>query len=261
MSSAAELTAVMGDQSRLVTIIGRGHSGTRAISHTLSRSGVYMGIPQNPAGDLLPPEDMYEACRVIARYVDYVGDMRWDFSRLRTMPIDPAFTRLLRSFLDSVIDSPGGRDAWRGWKIPETTLCYPWIVRLFPDARYIHWVRDPRDCIGGKHVTDDMARFGVPVPEARDEMERRAISYLYQAQIMRDTPAPAHVVKVRFEDFVLDQQATVRRIGAFLGLDLRLVPVKPEAVGRWKRRDDHREMDILQPELARLGYLEAAENA
>ena len=27
----------------LITIIGRGHSGTRAISHTLYASGVYMG--------------------------------------------------------------------------------------------------------------------------------------------------------------------------------------------------------------------------
>ena len=36
-----------------ITIIGRGHSGTRAISHTLTASGVFMGAPQNDAGDLL----------------------------------------------------------------------------------------------------------------------------------------------------------------------------------------------------------------
>ncbi|MEX0884798.1 MAG: sulfotransferase [Phycisphaeraceae bacterium] len=262
MSSAipSDLADALGDPMRLVTIIGRGHSGTRAISHTLSRSGVYMGIPQNSAGDLLPPDDIYEACRVIAKHVEYVGELRWDFSKLHTMVIDPAFTRLITSYLASVIDSPGGRDGWRGWKIPETTLCYPWIVRLLPDARYIHWVRDPRDCILGQHLTDDMTRFGVPVPEAGDESERRAISYLYQAQIMRDTPAPANVVKVRFEDFVLDHPRTLARVGAMLGIELRAVPVRPEAVGRWRTNPEHRELDILQPELERLGYLEAAEN-
>ena len=53
----------------LVTVIGRGHSGTRAMSHTLSASGVYMGDQLNGSGDLLPPEAMYAACRIIARHV------------------------------------------------------------------------------------------------------------------------------------------------------------------------------------------------
>src|SRR5512146_2971188 len=110
----------------LVTVIGRGHSGTRAMSQTLSESGVYMGEPLNDSWDLIPPEDMYEACRVLARYVTYKGGLEWDFSRLHTEPIDPAFKRLLASYLSSVLFSPAPR---KGWKIPETTLCYPWIVR------------------------------------------------------------------------------------------------------------------------------------
>jgi len=69
----------------MVTIIGRGHSGTRAISHTLSQSGVFMGEPLNQSGDLLPPEDMYDACRVLARYVRWQGGLEWDWSALSTM--------------------------------------------------------------------------------------------------------------------------------------------------------------------------------
>src|SRR5512145_474234 len=108
----------------MITVIGRGHSGTRAMSHTLSASGVYMGAQLNASGDLIPPEDMYEACRVMARHVVYLGHQRWDFSKLHTMPIDPAFTRLIESFLASVLHSDAPR---KGWKIPETTLVYPWI--------------------------------------------------------------------------------------------------------------------------------------
>ena len=39
----------------LITIIGRGHSGTRAMSHTLYASGVYMGRTLNRVGDKVPP--------------------------------------------------------------------------------------------------------------------------------------------------------------------------------------------------------------
>ena len=71
----------------LVTVIGRGHSGTRAISHTLSASGVFMGEELNISGDLLPPEAMYAACRILARNVTWRGGLDWDFSRLHSMPI------------------------------------------------------------------------------------------------------------------------------------------------------------------------------
>ena len=54
---------------QLIIVIGRGHSGTRAISHTLTASGVYMGAKLNISGDLIPPHDMYDACRVMARQI------------------------------------------------------------------------------------------------------------------------------------------------------------------------------------------------
>ena len=52
---------------KMVTVIGRGHSGTRAISNTLSESGFYMGEPLNGSWDLVPPEKMYEAAREIGK--------------------------------------------------------------------------------------------------------------------------------------------------------------------------------------------------
>ncbi|MCX7934877.1 MAG: hypothetical protein N3A66_06420, partial [Planctomycetota bacterium] len=113
----------------MVTVIGRGHSGTRAISHTLSASGVFMGAPLNVSGDLLPPEAMYEACRVFARYVVWKGGLEWDFSRVFTSEIPEEFRSLIERYLTSVRESKADH---KGWKIPETTLVYPWILRLFP---------------------------------------------------------------------------------------------------------------------------------
>ena len=98
----------------MVTVIGRGHSGTRAISHTLTASGVFMGDTANASGDLVPPGEMYDACRVMARYVKHLGGLAWDFSELHTMEIPDEFVRLIESYLSSVREN---RSPNTGWKI------------------------------------------------------------------------------------------------------------------------------------------------
>jgi hypothetical protein len=117
-----------------------------------------MGEPINRSGDLVPPHAMYEACRVLARYVEWQGELNWDFSKLHTMDIPTEFMDLLTMYLHSVFDVDKEH---RGWKIPETTLILPWIVRLYPDMKYIYWIRNPRDCILGRHITDDLMTFGI----------------------------------------------------------------------------------------------------
>jgi hypothetical protein len=236
----------------LITIIGRGHSGTRAMSHTLARSGVYMGAIQNVSGDMLPPGDLYEACRVFARYVTHLGGLRWDFSRVMGMPIDPAFTRLVESYLAPVLSNE--RFERKGWKLPETTLIYPWILRMFPDAYYIHWVRDPRDSIIGAHLTDDLADFGVPYERSDDVRLRRAISWKYQRELVKATPPAARMIQVRFEDFVLRQDETVQRLEAFLGFPLVRIPVKRDPIGRWKTDTGRHDFDFFVEDIAELEY-------
>ena len=214
-----------------VTIIGRGHSGTRAISHTLSASGVFMGEPLNDSGDLLPPEDMYEACRLLARHVQWQGGLKWDWSALHSMPIPEEFTHLIDRYLVSVRASTA---EFKGWKIPETTLVYPWIARMFPEMRYIFWIRNPRDCILGAHLTDDLNDFSISYPNTDDLRLRRAISWKYQQDLVKATSRPKHWMEVRFEDFVLQQDETLARLEDFLGLKLVKIPVHPETIGRWK---------------------------
>lgn len=229
----------------IVTIIGRGHSGTRAISHTLSESGVYMGAELNGSGDLIPAEDLYEACRVFGRHVGHHGGLNWDFSETHTMPIDPAFTRLVESYLGSVL---GSDEPVRGWKLPETTLVLPWIVRLFPEARYIYWMRDPRDCVLGEHLTDDLARFGVPCDPIDDVTSRRVVSWMYQYKIMKETPPPVNKLDLRFEEFVLNQGSALRNLEEFLGIPLAAIAVRPEAIGRWRSHDGNAFFDLFPDE-------------
>lgn len=235
----------------LITVIGRGHSGTRSMSHTLSASGVYMGEPLNKSGDLLPPDKMYEACRVFAPYVKYLGGNRWDFSATHTCPIPQTFKTLIEEYLHTVLTSDAPN---KGWKIPETTLVYPWIVRLFPDICYIHWVRDPRDCILGSHLTDDLNDFGIRYEKTDDVRTNRAISWLYQREIMHDTPAPAHVLAVRFEDMVFHQDETLARLEKFLGIPMAKIEMRTDSVGRYKTDDGVHMFPFFQTEMDELGY-------
>ena len=235
----------------LITVIGRGHSGTRVMSHTLSESGVYMGEPLNQSGDLLPPEDMYDACRVLARYVRWQGDLEWDWSQLLEMDIPTEFTDLIHSYLKTVIESPAEH---KGWKIPETTLCFPWIVHMFPEAKYIFWIRDPRDGIIRKHRTDDMREFGIQYPDTDDERLRRAISWKYQYDYVRAMPKPKHWIEVRFEDFVLKQDETLARLEDFLGLKLAKIPVQTEPIGRWKTDEGVHTFSFFAPAMREYGY-------
>jgi len=238
-------------QKPAITIIGRGHSGTRAIAHTLSASGVFMGAPLNVMGDLLPPEDMYTACCVLAGYVRWLGGLEWDWSALPAIEIPSEFIRLINHYLVSVLESPA---LHTGWKIPETTLVYPWIVRMFPDMHYIYWIRDPRDCILGAHLTDDLNDFGITYPPTEDQRLRRAISWKYQQDLVKATPRPQHWLEVRFEDFILKQDETLARLEDFLQIKLAKIPVNPDAVGRWKQDDQVNYFDFFAPMMAQYHY-------
>ena len=235
----------------LITIIGRGHSGTRAISHTLYASGVYMGSSMNPSGDKIPPQKMYDACRVLAQYVDWEGGLSWNFSRLFSEEIPNEFTDLISDYLQDVLNN---KSEHKGWKIPETTLIYPWIQRMFPDIKYIHWVRDPRDGILSGHKTDDLRDFGIQYELTDDIRKRRAISWYYQYQLMKATPESKNWIKIRFEDFVLHQEETLEKLEAFLGFPLGRIIVRKAPVERWKQDANHQELDFLQNALKENGY-------
>jgi hypothetical protein len=168
------------------------------------------------------------------------------------MPIDPAFTKLVESYLSSVLTSPARR---KGWKLPETTLIFPWVVRMFPDLHYVHWIRDPRDSILGKHLTDDLADFGVPYDKTDDLRLRRAISWDYQMEIVRQTPKPKRWTTVRLEDFVLSQDETLAKLEAFLGIPLVKIAVKPEVVGRWKTDEGKHDFDFFEEDMREHGYV------
>lgn len=236
-----------------IAIIGRGHSGTRILSYTLYSSGVHMGRWLGVAGDKAPAKDMFAACRIIARHVEWKGGLTWDFTPLHSTPIDAEFTERIDAFLEDVLTADRPQ---RGWKLPETTLAYPWLVRMLPNARFVYIVRDPRDCLLGSHQTDDLGKFDVPCPQTDDVLDRRVASWKYQYDIVKSTPEPANFISLRYEDLVLDREATLQRLEGFLGIPLSRVVVDRTRIGRWKTdRAILAHLDPLEAEMRECGYV------
>jgi len=206
----------------------------------------------NGSGDLLPPQKMYEACRVFAEFVEYKGGVEWDFSRVLSMEPTPEFKKLIGDYLVTVLNSQSEN---KGWKIPETTLIYPWIIKMFPDIRYIHWVRDPRDCILNHHFTDDLHDVGIDYPETQDIREKRAYSWKYQREIMKATPAPKYMLKLRFEDMIFKQDETLARLEDFLGIKMGKIEMRTDPVGRYKTAEGKYMFDFFEEDMRECGYI------
>jgi hypothetical protein len=115
-------------------------------------------------------------------------------------------------------------------------------------------VRNPRDNILARHLTDDLRDFGIDYPPTDDERLKRAISWQYQYEIVKATPKPANWIVVRFEDFIQQQAATLERLNAFLGIPLDAITVRAESVGRYTAADGVSYFDFLDEGMKTYGY-------
>ncbi|MDE2357291.1 MAG: sulfotransferase, partial [Alphaproteobacteria bacterium] len=168
--------------------------------------------------------------------------------------------------------SPAGRVVLD--KDPLNAVRLPIIAKLFPQAKILYALRDPRDVVlsGYRrlfyskmlefHSVDSTARFYDAV---------QALTRAYRERLT------LNLLEVRHETLVADQEAEMRRVLAFLGLDWRpevldLAAAAPvsftpsaaqlarglnaESVGAWKRHAALLSgvLPLLEPWAARLGY-------
>ncbi len=248
---------------KLIIVIGRGNGGTRLMSETLSKSGVYMGTT-NESGDLVPAEDMYAAVKIAGSFVSMEGKHQWDFSKLIAAEPPAEFIHLVNKYLFDTIVTDNKNI---GFKLPETLLALPFIFKMFPNAYYIFWTRDVRDTISGNHITDNLADFNIPceintnqpskdsmpihplshliIKPKRTIVDQRLESWIYQKQIVESIPRPDLFIDVKFEDFVLNQEETLNKISDFLSIPLVAIPVDQNQVGAYKNFGINIENSIL----------------
>lgn len=111
------------------------------------------------------------------------------------------------------------------------------LLHLFPGARYVHIVRDPRD------VARSWIEFGWEGNGWACGREWAALETLWDR--VRTRIAPGHVHELRFEDLVREPRAELARLCAFLGVPyaesmLRYHetstygPVDASQIGKWR---------------------------
>jgi len=252
-----------------VIVFNASHSGSRLLALMLKRLGVFMGADLNESEDSLPIFDL-------VRYV--VESHAPDFSQLLEEG-DPALPGRVRAAFSAHLPvRPVGR--W-GWKLPETGHVLPVISQMFPDAYYIHLVRDGRDVAFSPFVAPkdpfwrkiyfNSDRITSWRGLAMTQRAYRAQGHLFNAArwVNSVTLGRAHgamlgerYLEMSYEGLVADPAAALARLSAFLEIDAPRAAfdrqeVLTQSVGKWRRaprRAVAALRPILEPTLAAFGY-------
>ena len=112
-------------------------------------------------------------------------------------------------------------------KTPQHVLRLPFLIRRFPRARFIHVVRDGRDCF-----VSAKSRAGIPQASSA----RRFAAYWKRCveAPLRVEPHP-RLLRVRYEDFVRAPQAELERMMRFLDLAVEDQQLDPARFGSHRR--------------------------
>ena len=115
-----------------------------------------------------------------------------------------------------------GKPRW-GDKRPPYIRHIDAIVRMFPDAQFIHLIRDPRDCVAS---LKEMPWFRGTTAEA---VHRWAEAIDLGRRAARRLPADAYT-EVRYEDLTADPRGTLTELCAFLGEEFDEAMLEPSQV-------------------------------
>jgi hypothetical protein len=107
-------------------------------------------------------------------------------------------------------------------KTPENVLAFPELVGLFPEAHFVHVVRDPRAVIASMlQVGKRAKRVHWPTQDFTHSV-LAAVSYIRQcleAGLTASRMAPERVATVWYEKLVTDPEAETKRLCSFFGID------------------------------------------
>ena len=115
-------------------------------------------------------------------------------------------------------------------------------------------MRDPRDCILNNHATDDLNVFGIEYNKTQEIRENRAYSWKYQRELMKATPDPKNLLKLRFEDMVFSQDETLQKLEEYLGIKMAKIEMRADSVGRWKTDGGRYMYDFFAEDMIECGY-------
>jgi hypothetical protein len=104
-----------------------------------------------------------------------------------------------------------------GDQSPIHTFFLPWIVPVFPQARYLHLVRDGRDAIASLIERGKFIEGGISLEEAT----YRWMTSIDRSRVVQKRLGPSQFLEVRYEDLVSEPTKTLEQICAFVDLEYK----------------------------------------
>jgi hypothetical protein len=265
-----------------IFIVGSPRSGTTLLRFILSshprihipdETGFIPFLRQNIDGNLTP----YQVRRILTR----IGKLNRHWDGIVADP-DRFIDLLPELTLTAVLDSLyriqiAAHDAVRwGDKTPGYALHIPFIERVFPDAQFIHLIRDGRDAVLSAYSKWGASRWYMdPYYLLRNWMR-----HVQSARRAGQALGPERYLEVRYEALVSRPEIVIQEICSFLDEDLhpdmlahtRLAreiispaghvevrrPISTASVGRWQRELRSRDLwlahRVVGSTLVELGY-------
>lgn len=168
--------------------------------------------------DAHPDIETLEEQDAIGPVIRAIGDRPQTLARLEAMPVGEI--NAIRAAYWQLARPQGAPPDGRVFvdKYPMNLVWLGPLMRIFPDAKIILCLRDPRDCV----LSAFQQRFAVN-PEMYRTLEMTDCARLYdaamqagQAALASDHAVPVHTV--RYEDVVADYKAVMGPLIRFLGL-------------------------------------------
>ena len=166
-----------------------------------------------------------EVVRQYNRHMAVVAEQVYEGQPCYEQVDQATFDDLVRGFILGRLTSRGLDPdiRWVGDKTPGNVLFLPTLDRLFPAARFISIVRDPRDVTVSR--LEHAVRAGLPRTDVDGQAEivRRSAEEWVQSVELFAAFAETHAGRVhglRYEDLLADPAGEARRLFGFLGVSI-----------------------------------------
>lgn len=192
-------------RSTPILIGGQRRSGTTLMRTMLRR---------HPHIACVPESHFFQASRFEQFFRDLLAERAELFRRLGVGPAE--MDSAVAVFVNALFEPYRMQKGAQRWaeKSPENALRIDYLFRLFPQAQFIHMIRDPRDTLASmkeqaRSYKPNWAKFTAPVtaPEWVD--------YIHSGERWRDRPEL--YLEIQYEHLVRDPVATMERVLDYLG--------------------------------------------